>query len=61
VSQAGVVGAGGSTSGEGYIGGFSILEADSVDQLRPLLDDHPHLMLEGATIEILEYLPTPGM
>ena len=61
VTQAGVVGAGGSLSGEGYIGGFSVLEADSVDSLRSLLDDHPHLMLEGATIEILEYLPTPGM
>jgi hypothetical protein len=61
VSQAGVVGAEGSTGGAGYIGGFSVLEADSVDDLRALLDDHPHLMLEGATIEILEYLPTPGM
>jgi hypothetical protein len=61
VTQAGVVGAAGSPSGEGYIGGFSVLEADSVDSLRSLLDDHPHLMLEGATIEILEYLPTPGM
>jgi hypothetical protein len=61
VSQAGVVGAGSSPSGAGYIGGFSVLEADSVDSLRSLLDDHPHLMLEGATIEILEYLPTPGM
>jgi hypothetical protein len=60
VTQAGVVGAGGSSSGD-YIGGFSVLEADSVDSLRSLLDDHPHLMLEGATIEILEYLPTPGM
>jgi hypothetical protein len=61
VSHAGVVPAGGSPSGEDHIGGFSVLEADSVDSLRSLLDDHPHLMLEGATIEILEYLPTPGM
>ena len=60
VSQAGVVGAGGAPSGD-YIGGFSVLEADSADELKPLLDDHPHLMMEGATIEILEYLPTPGM
>ncbi len=60
VSHAGVVGAGGAPSGD-YIGGFSVLEAGSADELKPLLDDHPHLMMEGATIEILEYLPTPGM
>jgi hypothetical protein len=61
VSQVGVVGGDSSSSGAGYIGGFSVLEADSVDSLRSILDDHPHLMLEGATIDILEYLPTPGM
>jgi hypothetical protein len=61
VSQVGVVGGEISSSGGPYIGGFSVLEAESVDSIRPLLDDHPHLMLEGATIEILEYLPTPGM
>jgi hypothetical protein len=60
VSQVGVVGADSSSSGD-YIGGFSVLEADSVDSVRTVLDDHPHLMLDGATIEILEYLPTPGM
>ncbi len=60
VSHAGVVGAGGPPSGD-HIGGFSVLEAGSADELRPLLDGHPHLMVEGATIEILEYLPTPGM
>ena len=42
------------------IGGFSVLEADS-DSLRKLLDDHPHLHSPGAVIEVLEYLPMPGM
>jgi hypothetical protein len=44
------------------IGGFSILEADNPDALRPLLDDHPHFHSPGDTgIEVLEFLPVPGM
>jgi hypothetical protein len=44
------------------IGGFSILEADNVDALKTLLDDHPHFHSPGDTgIEVLEYLPIPGM
>jgi hypothetical protein len=61
VSQAGTVGASASVGGDGFIGGYSILEAGSVDELRSILEGHPHLNLEGATIEILELLPAPGM
>ena len=44
------------------IGGFSILEADSVDGVKKVLDDHPQLSMPGeASIEILEFLPVPGM
>jgi hypothetical protein len=43
------------------IGGFSILQADSAEDLGKLLDDHPHLQMPGAGIEVLEYLPMPGM
>jgi hypothetical protein len=44
------------------IGGFSVLEADNVDTLKKLLDDHPHFHSPGDTgIEVLEYLPIPGM
>jgi hypothetical protein len=43
------------------IGGFSILEAESIDALRDLLDGHPHLDLDGAAIEVHELLPLPGM
>jgi hypothetical protein len=43
-----------------FIGGYSILEADSLDGLRALLDGHPHLQLEGAGIEVHEFLPLPG-
>jgi hypothetical protein len=52
---------GGGPSGSGFIGGYSLMEADSLDALETLLDGHPHLMMEGAAIEILELLPIPGM
>jgi len=48
------------TSGT-FIGGFSILEADSSDEAKKLLDDHPHFHSPGdPTIEVLEFLPIPG-
>jgi hypothetical protein len=59
-ASAGTVG-GGSSQGGDHIGGFSIMEADSLDALKGLLDGHPHLMMDGASIEILEFLDLPGM
>jgi hypothetical protein len=45
-----------------FIGGFSVLEADSVDAAKKLLDDHPHFHAPGdPSIEMLEFLPIPGM
>jgi hypothetical protein len=45
-----------------YIGGFSILEADSVDDVTKLLDDHPHFHASGEpSIEVLEFLTIAGM
>ncbi len=47
---------------EGSIGGYSVVEADSLDALRGLLEGHPHLMMgEGAGIDIHELLELPGM
>jgi K+-transporting ATPase A subunit len=43
------------------IGGFSVLEADSVDALKKVLDGHPHLGSPEGSIEVLEFLPIPGM
>ena len=51
-------GAGGRTS---HVAGFSIVQADSSDAVKELIKDHPHLMFPGASIEVLEYLPMPGM
>lgn len=43
------------------IGGYSVLEADSPKAAMELLDNHPHQHAPGAVIEVLEYLPMPGM
>ena len=44
------------------IAGFSVLEADSQDAVTKLLEDHPHFHTPGDNaIEVLEFLPVPGM
>lgn len=42
------------------VGGYSILQAESDDALRKVLDGHPHAAM-GGTIETLELLAVPGM
>ena len=48
-------------AGDGDITGFSILEADSRSALDELLADHPHHHMPQAEIDVLEFLPIPGM
>jgi hypothetical protein len=51
----------GVASSPGYVGGYSIVEADSFDAAVKLLGNHPHLMTPGgAAIEVHELLPMPG-
>jgi YCII-related domain len=52
--------AAGSAASGNPIGGFSILQAESVDALQAVLEGHPHTT-QGGTIEILEFLAPPGM
>ena len=42
------------------IGGYSVLQAEDAEALVKVLDGHPHAAM-GGTIEILEFLPMPGM
>lgn|SRR5689334_7151515 len=42
------------------IGGYSILQASDATALASVLDGHPHTTW-GGTIEVLQFLPTPGM
>ncbi len=43
------------------VAGYSIIEAGSHDAAAMLLDDHPHLMIPGASIEVMEIMPMPSM
>jgi hypothetical protein len=43
-----------------HVGGYSILQADSADALRPILASHPHLLIPGSAIEVHELLAMPG-
>lgn len=62
LASVGSVGKDPSTAGALGIAGFSILEAESADAVKKLLDGHPHFESPGDTaIEILEFLPIPGM
>lgn len=48
-------------AGNAQVGGYSILQAESKDALMGLLKNHPHFMAPGASIEVFEFLPMPGM
>ena len=51
----------GANGGGGHIGGYSIMEAGSMDEAMKVLDGHPHLMTPGgAAITVHELLAMPG-
>jgi hypothetical protein len=43
------------------LGGYSILQAESKEALAESLKGHPHFMMPDGSIEIVEYMSTPGM
>jgi hypothetical protein len=51
----------GLSDSESDAAGYSILQADSLDDLISLMQRHPHLMMAGNTIDVLPILPMPGM
>jgi hypothetical protein len=56
-----IVDLGAPLAGEGDVTGFSILEADSRGAVDALLAEHPHRSMPGNSIDVLEFLPVPGM
>jgi hypothetical protein len=52
--------AAGTTVSGDSIGGFSILQAESTEELQAVLEGHPHTA-QGGTIEVHEFVPIPGM
>jgi len=42
--------------------GFSVLQAESMEAVRPLVENHPHILPgDGCSVEVLECVPLPGM
>ena len=52
----------GASSSDSSICGYSILQANSLDEALEMVKDHPHLSwVEESEIEVLEAFPLPGM
>ena len=51
----------GGTPTRNDLDGFSILQAESKEALAETLKGHPHFMMPGGTIEVVEVMPIPGM
>ncbi|OAI40299.1 hypothetical protein AYO39_01605 [Actinobacteria bacterium SCGC AG-212-D09] len=47
-------------NGSGTTVGYSILQANTEEEILTLLQDHPHLHTPGGSIEVLATLPIPG-
>jgi hypothetical protein len=44
------------------LGGYSVVQGDSADNVSKMFVNHPHLKsMQGATIEIVELMPMEGM
>lgn len=53
---------GGSSSSNSDVNGFSVLQAENMDEAVSLLQHHPHLdWADGCSIEVFEEMPMPGM
>lgn len=48
-------------SGTHKVGGYSILQGESLEEISKLLDGHPHFDSPNASVEVREFLSMPGM
>jgi hypothetical protein len=56
------VGGGSARSVDNHTTGYSILKAESMDAVKALLEDHPHLQTPGdSSVTVLEALSMPGV
>jgi hypothetical protein len=42
------------------LGGYSIMQGESKEQVAELLKGHPHFMMKDGFIEVVELMPMPG-
>ena len=51
-----------STNSDKNVVGYSVLQAENIDEAKALLDGHPHLGWDAScSIEVHETMPMPGM
>ena len=50
----------GADEGTGHVGGYSILQAQTMDAVKQVLEGHPHLHMSGSSIDILQFIGMPG-
>ena len=50
----------GGSESPGFLGGFSIVQAESLEAAKGMVVAHPHFTSEGDSIEVLEMLRMPG-
>jgi hypothetical protein len=48
-------------SADATVVGYSVMQSDSMKSVTELFNEHPHLKMRGASIEVFEGLPLPGM
>jgi hypothetical protein len=46
---------------EAIVGGYSVVEAASLDAAKKLMDGHPHFHMPGGWVELLDFVRLPGM
>ncbi len=51
----------GAVKNQTWTSGYSILQADSMEDVVEILKDHPHLEMPQGGIQAYECMPTPGM
>jgi len=47
--------------GPGFLGGYSLVQAESLAAAKKIFVGHPHFEAPGGAIELLEVLSIPGM
>lgn len=47
----------GSIKGQTQVTGYTIVQAKDMEAAKAMLNDHPHLMMPKASIEVLEIMP----
>ncbi len=52
---------GSASKSKSNVAGFSIVQGESMDAIKRMLAEHPHLHTPGGSIDVLEFLPMPGM